>query len=278
MQRRAAKGTVAFSVVTLDPARRSWLKNACEVLSRRVGVIVYPQVAPSYSDLARNVRQGTVEMVWAPPLVAAELVEDASARVLVLSQRDNAATYRSVLFARRDSGIRGVQDLRDKHVAWVDARSASGYVVPCIWLRDNGLSPENLFGRQSFLGTHDAVARAVLRRETDAGATFARLSGGAGAAVESGWQELAQANAAEVDVIVNAGSVPSDCICTSARLDPELRSQLERGFLDLDVESKNVLRKALGAHAYVAPGRAHALALSRLCEEARRLTRRSIYP
>ncbi len=183
-----------------------------------------------------------------------------------------------MIFVRRDSGIRGAQDLRGKHVAWVDASSASGHVVPCIWLRDNGLAPEHLFARQSFLGTHEAVVRAVLRGDADAGATFARLPHGGSSAFEAGWTELSPTSTTEVDVLVNAGSVPADCISVSSRLDPEIREQLERGFVDLDGEERAVVRKALGADGYARPGRAHALALSRLHDEARRLARRSLYP
>jgi ABC-type phosphate/phosphonate transport system substrate-binding protein len=118
--------------------------------------------------------------------------------------------------------------------------------------------------------------RAVLRGDADAGATFARLSNGSH--FEAGWTELAPTSTDQVDVLVNAGSVPADCISVSARLDPDLREQLQAGFVELDGEGHAIFRKALGADAYSRPGRAHALALSRLHDEARRLSRRSLIP
>jgi phosphonate transport system substrate-binding protein len=278
VEQRAAKGTLAFGVVTNDPARRSWLKSACEVLSRRVGAIVYPQVARSYADLAAAVTSGSVDLAWTPPLIAAGLVGLRSAVVVAVSRRDNAAQYRAIVFVRRDSGIGRAEDLRDKHIAWVDKTSASGYVVPCIWLRDHGLSPEELFGRQSFLGTHGAVARAVLCRDADAGATFALLSSGLRATVEAGWTEIDPSSADEVRMLINAGSVPADCIAASTRIGNEMRARLEGAFCDLAGRDVGVFRKALGADGYVRCPADYVQSLRRLELEASRTGSRSMTP
>lgn len=270
MAQQPSKGTLAFGVVTSDPARRVWLKNACEVLSRRIGAVVYPQVARSYADLAAAMTAGSVELAWTPPLVAATLLERRVGVVVVISRRDNSDHYRAVLFARRDSGIQRPEDLRGKHVAWVDRTSASGYVVPSIWLRDHGLPPEELFGRQSFLGDHGAVARAVLRREADAGATFALFSAGLRATVEAGWTEIDPTCADDVRMVVNAGSVPADCITASVRLSAETRARLEQGFCEQAEQEAGVFRKALGADGYVRCGSDYVRSLRRLELEASR--------
>jgi phosphonate transport system substrate-binding protein len=275
---RATKGTLAFGVVTSDPARRAWLKNACDVLSRRVGAVVYPQIARSYAELTAAMTAGSVDLAWTPPLVAAGLVGLRVATVAVVSRRDNSAQYRAVIFARRDSGIRDVQDLRGKHMAWVDRTSASGHVVPCMWLREKGFPPESLFASQSFLGTHGAVARAVLRREADAGATFALFSAGLRATVEAGWTEIDPTSADDVRMVVNAGVVPADCISVSTRLTPAMHANIQRGFLSLEGEEIVVVRKALGAEGYARCPADHARALRRLELEAPGALRHSIPP
>lgn len=278
MDRQSGRTTLAFGVVTSDSARRAWLKNACEVLSRRVGVVVYPQVARSYADLAQSMAAGTVDLAWTPPLVAADLLGRHAAVVVAVSRRDNSDHYRSVIFTRRETGIQRPEDLRGKHVAWVDRASAAGYVVPCIWLRDHGLPPEELFGQQSFLGDHGSVARAVLKRDADAGATFALLSAGLRATVEAGWTEIDPKCADEIRMVVNAGSVPADCIMASARLPDELRARLEHGFCEHAEADAGVFRKALGADGYLRCPPDYARALRRLELEASRTGRMPIAP
>jgi phosphonate transport system substrate-binding protein len=234
LDERRTKGTLAFGVVSSDPAKRPWLKNACELLSRRVGAIVYPQIARSYAELSEAMTAGSIDLAWTPPLIAADLIERRVSVVVAVSRRDNSAQYRAVIFARQDSGIRGAEDLRGKHMAGVDRTSASGYVVPCVWLRDHGFPSEQLFARQSFLGTHGAVARAVLRGEADAGATFALFESSLHATVEAGWTEIDPKSADEVRMVVNAGTVPADCIAVSARVGPELCARIEQGLLGLE--------------------------------------------
>lgn len=265
---------MAFGVVMGDASRRKILKEVCDVLTRRLGVIVYPQLARSYVDLAQAVTAGSVELAWTPPLVAAGLVESSAAHVVVVSRRDNSAQYRAVIFARLDSGIRGPADLRGKHMAWVDASSASGYVVPAVWLRTNGFPAEDLFARESFLGTHGAVVRAVLEGRADAGATFALFSAGLHATIEAGWTELDASSADEIQMVVNAGIVPADCICLSARVDSKERRRIEQVFLALDGLELQLFRKALGAEGYERAPAEHLRALRRLQLEAARAARR----
>lgn len=278
MDKQTSKATLAFGVVSGDPARRVWLKNACEVLSRRVGAVVYPQIMRSYAELGAGMSAGSVELAWTPPLVAADLIGKKLATIVAVSRRDNAAAYRAVLFVRRDSGIQRPEDLRGKRIAWVDKTSASGFVVPCIWLRDHGLPPEELFGEQSFLGNHGAVARAVLRREVDAGATFALFSSGLRATVEAGWTEMDPTSADDVRMVVNAGAVPADCITASVRVDQDTRTRLEEGLCDLGEQNEAIFRKALGADGYVHCPSDYVRSLRRLEMEASRAARRSITP
>jgi phosphonate transport system substrate-binding protein len=275
---RHTKGTLAFGVVSSDPARRPWLKNACDLLSRRVGAVVYPQIARGYAELSDAMTSGSIDLAWAPPLIAADLVERRVSCVAAVSRRDNAAQYRAVIFARRDSTIRDVEELRDKRMAWVDRTSASGYVVPCAWLREHGFVPEQLFARQSFLGTHGAVARAVLRREVDAGATFALFAAGLRATVEAGWTEIDPSSADEIRVVVNAGTVPADCIIVSAGLSAELCARIEQAFLGLEGQDIAVVRRALGADGYARCPADHARLLRRLAFEASLALRRSLPP
>jgi phosphonate transport system substrate-binding protein len=264
------KKTFAFGIVMSDASRRVLFQRVCEHLGRRLGGVVYPQLARTYVELEDLVMNGSVEIAWTPPLVAADLVERKAALVAVVSKRDNAAQYRAVVFVRRNSGILTVRDLQGASVAWVEPTSASGYIVPRAWLRDNGSPPDELFGQQFIVGSHGAVARAVLNGEVNAGATFALFTLGLRTTIQAGWTELDPASADDVHVVVNAGIVPADCISVSSKLTVPVRERIAEAFIGLEPEQLADFRKVLGAEGYEKPPVAHGQSLRRLRLEAMR--------
>lgn len=270
MRTAGVKKSFAFGIVTSDPQKRSRFQSACEHLGRRLGGVVYPQIVRSYADLEDTFIRGALEIAWTPPLVAAELVERKLASVCVISKRDSAAQYRSVIFVRRDSGRTTMGDLAGAHVAWVDPTSASGYIVPRAYLRDNGHPPDELFAFETMAGSHGAVARMVLAGEVDAGATFALFTAGLRTTIEAGWTEVDPKCADDVHVVVNAGIVPADCIAVSSRLAPDLQKQLADAFVGLTPEQRADFRKSVGAEAYERPPAGHGQSLRRLRLEAMR--------
>jgi phosphonate transport system substrate-binding protein len=270
VREQGVKKTFAFGIVTSDPQKRMRFQAACEHLGRRLGGVVYPQIARSYAELEEIFARGSVELAWTPPLIAAELVERKLAIVAVVSKRDNAAQYRSVIFVRRDSGRLTMGDLAGSHVAWVDPTSASGYIVPRAYLRDNGHPPDELFAYQTIAASHGAVARMVLSREADAGATFALFSSGLRTTIEAGWTEIDPKSADEIHVVVNAGIVPADCISVASKLAPDARKRLEDALIGLTPEQRADFRKSVGAEGYERPPLGHAQSLKRLRLEAMR--------
>ncbi len=79
------------------------------------------------------------------------------------------AFYRSILIVRDDSPIRTLEGLKGKTFAFGDPHSTSGNLIPRFFLFQNGIT---LFDLQDFvtLGSHDAVAKAVLKGKYAAGA------------------------------------------------------------------------------------------------------------
>ncbi|MEZ4223339.1 MAG: phosphate/phosphite/phosphonate ABC transporter substrate-binding protein [Polyangiaceae bacterium] len=268
MDSPSSRGSLALGVVTTDDQRRQALKAACEILSLRTHAIVYPQVARSYLELARALEARSIDLAWTPPLIAADLVTRKLIEVAAVSRRNTSAQYRSVIFARTDSGIHRAADLQGKHMAWVDASSASGYVVPYAWLAANGPPPAKLFSQQSFAKTHRAAVHAVLSGTADAGATFAVFAAGSRQGVKAGWAELAPGSGDDLTLVANCGSVPADCISVASRLSPAQRQLVAETFVGLEASDAAVFRAALGAEGYELPPRDYERRLDRLRFEA----------
>lgn len=97
-----------------------------------------PQQMTSY------LRRGRVDWVSETAGTAVLLQQRADAKPLLLTERDGTSHYHSLFFARRDSGLRSLNDLRGHSVAFQRPSSTSAYFVPAAELLDRGLSLEIL--------------------------------------------------------------------------------------------------------------------------------------
>lgn len=90
----------------------------------------------------------------------------AQARLTVL--RHGSDKYQSQILVKADSAIKTVRDLEGKRVAFVDASSTSGYLLPMKMLKDANVKPQQIV----FAGKHDSVVTMIYQGAVDAGATF----------------------------------------------------------------------------------------------------------
>ena len=101
-------------------------------------------MAKDPQQMASYLRRGRVDWVSETAGSAMLLQQRAGARPLLLTERGGTSQYRSVFFARRDSGIRGLRDLNGHSVAFQLPSSTSAYFAPAADLLQRGLSLELL--------------------------------------------------------------------------------------------------------------------------------------
>ncbi|WP_149194187.1 phosphate/phosphite/phosphonate ABC transporter substrate-binding protein [Luteimonas suaedae] len=97
-----------------------------------------PQQMMSY------LRRGRVDWVTETSASAMLLQQRAGATPLLLTERTGVSRYRTVFFARRDSGIESLDMLGGRSVAFQNRASTSAYFVPAMELLERGLSLEIL--------------------------------------------------------------------------------------------------------------------------------------
>ena len=76
--------------------------------------------------------------------------------------------YRSVLVARKDSGINSLLDLKGRSIAFGARHSTSTSLVPLYYLHKSGIHLDDLSG-YTYLKYSDSIAREVLKWNYDAG-------------------------------------------------------------------------------------------------------------
>lgn len=80
--------------------------------------------------------------------------------------------YQGQFIANNNANIKSIADLKGKTFCFVDPNSTSGYIIPRIVLKANGIDPDKDLKAATNAGSHDNVAIAVYKGDCDAGATF----------------------------------------------------------------------------------------------------------
>lgn len=149
-----------------------------ELAARGIGPVELV-IARDVNEMANHISNGSVDALIEgvmPTLVIRRRGADIEPALLVW--RKGQRQYHSVFFTRRDSGIKELEDLRGKSIAFEAPRSTSAYFVPRSELTaagitlgeadENVLKPETL--RFMFAGSELNQAYWVHRGQADAGA------------------------------------------------------------------------------------------------------------
>lgn len=229
-------------------------------LAKEVGVKqVRLQTAQSYEEIMNSLESGAIDIGWLATMTAAEVRNHKDIEFLVKPIRFGLDTYGSIIIARKDSGIKTLQDLKGKKFAWIEKDSASGYLFPKAELLKRGIDPEKDFSETGFLGKHDKVVYNVFLKKYDAGACYddARFTL-VGRKKESDLTPSEKAKIDELFILVKLQDIPNEPIVVRKDLPEEIKQRLKAALLKLSQsteEGKKVLEKLTDVEGFkpVAP-------------------------
>jgi phosphonate transport system substrate-binding protein len=199
-------------------------------LSTAMGDTVRPLFAPNYQSLLTSLEQNIAQIAWVPPVIAARAVRSGVVLPAAVALRGGASSYATALFSRSGAPFSNAQDLERVRAGWVDKQSAGGYLVIRAALVEAGVDVERAFADESFLGTHEAVARAVLDRKIDVGATYVTYHPGTKSVARAGWREVGGDD--EFRVVTQAGPIPADFFGVHKSLAGARVELLQRALVD----------------------------------------------
>ena len=147
-----------------------------QVLGKLVGMPVRVTVASDYAAVIEALRNRSADLAFVHPGGYVLASREAKARIVAKNLWHGKSSFTARIYVRRDSGIKAVEDLRGKTIAFVDPASSSGYIYPMVLLIKRGLvtnrDPKTFFREVVFSGAHDASMRALLNGHVDAIASF----------------------------------------------------------------------------------------------------------
>src|SRR6266478_7068873 len=214
-----------FTPVLSEPEMRTEFEPLMNYLSEAIGQKVTLYIAKDYGDLRTQMENRSVDIGSFSPFAYVDAARGGKISIIAQSIIEGSATYRGLIVTRKDSGLKTIADLKGKRFAFVDPKSASGYVYPRAMLIEKGINPETFFKETVFAGSHDKVIAAVLEGRADAGAIY---DGALGVAKRSG------ASTENLITLVSSDPIPHDAIAVRIGLDEALAKRIQLALINLD--------------------------------------------
>lgn len=147
--------------------------------------------------------------------------------------------YQGQFIASKASGVKTLADLKGKTFCFVEPNSTSGYIIPRIVLKANGIDPDKDFKATQNAGSHDNVAIAVYKGDCDAGSTFVDVRTDS-KPIKDGYPDILD----KVDQIFVTDNIPNDGMQFIKDLDQTIKDATVKGLLFIaeDAGGKAMLR------------------------------------
>ena len=198
-------------------------------LNKKIEIIV----TTDYSSMIEAMRFGRIEVAYFGPfsyVLAKSRAPEIEAFAVGVER--GAPTYQSILIANSASAVKTLSDIQGKPFAFGDQASTSSHLAPRAYLLKTAQLDGDKDYKPVFLGTHDAVARAVQAGQVPAGALSKPI-----------YDTLVTKNVIDPTKIVQLAlsePIPNYPIVMQGNLTPTLKQAIRDAFLN--VQDKEVLK------------------------------------
>ena len=136
------------------------------------GMVIKPIVAPNYREGVQALCAGKAHMGVLDPFSYIVAHRQKCVTAALTPVRWGSTFHASQITVSRKSGIRSIAELKGKTFCRPDPLSASGWVIPLILMRKEGLDPGRDLAQVGDVGTPLGVIQSVYSGLHDAGATY----------------------------------------------------------------------------------------------------------
>jgi phosphonate transport system substrate-binding protein len=202
-------------------------------------------IAPTPFELAKLLEQRRVDYYFESvyPSYTINYVHGA-ARAILRRWKGGAAEYQSLIFTKRDGGIKQLDELRGKMIVFEDPGSTSGYLMPKLFLSRNGFKlvekksydpnavPTDV--QYSFAYLRSKLIEAVLTKQVAAGAIS-----------DDDYNGLDEKRKSEMTILAQTERLPRHLVSVRADLDQQVIGKLTDLLVAMhdDAEGQRILKK-----------------------------------
>lgn len=209
-------------------------------LGKLVGLPIRVTVASDYAAVIEALRNRTADLAFVHPVGYVLANREAKATIIAKDQWHGNTSYTARIWVRKESGLKTLEDLRGKTMAFVDPASSSGYVYPMVMLIQRGLvqnrDPKTFFKEVVFAGSHDAGLLALVKGHVDALGSFDQ-------APEQYLKDPAERE--RLTFVAESAPIPEGGICGREGLDPALVARVRAALVQMRGPAYDALLKKL---------------------------------
>jgi phosphonate transport system substrate-binding protein len=200
-------------------------RRLAEMIGERTGLVVEVEVGTDYAATREAMGAGKAHIGWLNTFNYVLAHEKYGVDVALVTVRYGETSYVGQINVNADAGIDSLADLEGKVMCWVDPGSTSGYLIPLIMLRANGIDPDQDFARTVMAGSHSNVIAQVYDGQCDVGATYDD-------ARDSVVGDLPDVKD-RVLVLAYTPEIPNDCVSFVGSFPADLREQIVDALLEI---------------------------------------------
>ncbi len=180
-------------------------------------------IVKNYESLSNWIKEGKIDVGWFSPFAYVKAHEASGVIPMATPIVNGKDSYTGYIITKKSSGIKSLEQFKNKTFGYVDENSASGYLFAKNMFKKSGINPDNFFSQTSFLGSHDKVIKAVLAGEIQGGATYSE-------AFQFAKEEGLPID--ELEIVAMTESIPKDAIGANPNLPKEVLEKLQRALIE----------------------------------------------
>lgn len=184
-------------------------QELARMIQGKIGLPVQIYISKDYNEMITALREKRVDFAFLTAM-SYVLAEKAGAKVLLKKVWDGPFYYATIL-SRGDQRLTKLSQLKGKTFAFVDQKSASGYLYPQVYFKKNGVDPKTYFKEVIYTGNHTESIRLLREGKVDAVAVFSNDE----KAKDSAWDRFdvkstSAAKARRPNVVWVSAPIPND--------------------------------------------------------------------
>lgn len=205
----------------------SGFEDLAAIIYDETGLVVEPFVATEYAGVIEALSSDPVKAHMSSLATFSYILaaERGVAEAELVAVRYGSAVYNGQIFVRADSGIETIADLAGKTFCRPDPLSTSGWIIPSITLKANGVNPDTDLAEIVDAGSHDASVAGVYNGDCDAGSSYVDARGN----LEEEYDDVMD----QVVVIEISADIPNDGVQYSPTVPREIRDQINEVLLNV---------------------------------------------
>jgi phosphonate transport system substrate-binding protein len=217
-----------------------------EMIEEKTDLVVQANVGTDFAAVREAMGAGKAHIGWLNTFNYVLANEKYGVDVGLVTERFGSTTYKGQFNVRADSGITTLDDIKGKVMCWVDPNSTSGYIIPRIMLKANGIDPDADFAQTIEAGSHNNSVTAVYNGDCDVGVSYAD----ARSSIEDDFPDVKE----KVVVLATTTDIPNDSVSFAKDFDADMRKQIVDALLEISAseEGREALNNLYSIDALVA--------------------------